>query len=259
MRLTRVTAAVCLLFLGCTELSRLHASPHPVFFAPPFRFKGGSQALSGFYTSFWKLSNTADEIGSHTLTNNNGVTFSAGKLGNAANFSAASSQSLSVADAADLRSASQFTITFWIKWSSASLNVVFLAKDSSTDREFTLDRSSAGLRFYFSGTTGITAGGPTIPADSAWHNVIAWYDGSVAGHHTCNEVVDNGTVVTVDVGSANPPTGTASFRIGGRDFVGAEGYVTASIDAVGWAQGKIPTAPQRAAIWNAGNGVEAPF
>lgn len=257
MRLTRVTAAVCLLFLGCTELSRLHASPHPVFFAPPFRFKGGPSALNGFFTSFWKLADTADSIAANTLTNNNGVTFSAGKIGNAAtNFVTASQRSLSAADAANLRAASQFTISFWAKWSVAASSS-FIAKDSATDREFTVDYSG-GLRFYVNGgAAGVVS--VTLPADSAWHNIIAWYDGSVASHHTINIMRDNGTVSTLDITTTNPPTGNANFRIGARDYAGSEGYLTGSIDAVGWAQGRIPSAAIKAAIWNMGNGAEPPF
>ncbi len=74
-------------------------------------------AITDGVVAHYKLSDTSDATANaHTLTNNNATTFIAGKVGNAAHFVAASSQSLSNNDAALKPGATDdWTCCFWAK------------------------------------------------------------------------------------------------------------------------------------------------
>lgn len=81
-------------------------------------------ALKDNLISYWKLEeasgNRADAHGSNTLTDVNTVTQAAGKVGNAAQFTASNSEYLSITDAAQtgLDISGDFTINFWAYWDS---------------------------------------------------------------------------------------------------------------------------------------------
>jgi hypothetical protein len=73
-------------------------------------------AITSGVVAHYRLDDTADASGNaHTLTNNNAATFVAGKVGNAAHFVAASTQSLSNDDAALKAGSGDFTVCFWAK------------------------------------------------------------------------------------------------------------------------------------------------
>lgn len=76
-----------------------------------------AKAITDGVVAHYKLSDATDASGNaHTLTNNNAATFIAGKVGNAAHFVAASSQSLSNNDAGLKPGASDdWTCVFWAK------------------------------------------------------------------------------------------------------------------------------------------------
>src|SRR5438876_10841799 len=80
-----------------------------------------STLLNGL-TVYYALSNTSDATGGGlTLTNHNTVTFSAGKVGNAANFVAASSQYLSRADSAAFQMGTgDFSVAAWVNFTSSA-------------------------------------------------------------------------------------------------------------------------------------------
>src|SRR3954464_8446679 len=85
--------------------------------------------------SYWKLSDVNDSVGGNTLTNGNTVTFTSGKIGNAATFVAASSQRLSHAANAALRTGDiDFTIPAWAKFASQPANPIVVGKDDNTSR-----------------------------------------------------------------------------------------------------------------------------
>lgn len=74
-------------------------------------------ALTDNVVAHYRLADTSDASGNaHSLTNNNSVTFISGKVGNAAHFAAASSQSLSNNDGALKPATSDtWTCVFWTK------------------------------------------------------------------------------------------------------------------------------------------------
>src|SRR3989344_3474903 len=85
---------------------------------------GTSQATSTQVTaptSYWKYDESSgvasDSTGSNTLTNNNTITYSAGKTNNASNLVAANSQWFSIANGtwSNLDPTTSFSLSFWLK------------------------------------------------------------------------------------------------------------------------------------------------
>ena len=88
---------------------------------------GTSQATSTQVTaptSYWKYDESSgvasDSTGSNTLTNNNTITYSAGKTNNASNLVAANSQWFSIANGtwSNLDPTTSFSLSFWLKLTS---------------------------------------------------------------------------------------------------------------------------------------------
>lgn len=212
--------------------------------------------LNGFFTSFWKVADLSDSIGSNTLTNSaSPVTFSAGKIGNAGNFVAASSQVLSRANVSI--TGPKFTFTAWFKTTAsytANAYVVGYGPNTPTGgANVQINGASADgkIRFYtFNG------GGLCLSAsaynDANWHLLVAYSQGTGGSNFL---IIDNGTPVS-NTGATNV-TGTMTFSIGA--FNGSSLFWNGMIDAVGIADNKTPTAAQITAMWNGGAGAEPPF
>src|SRR5215831_2548559 len=89
----------------------------------------------------FKLDDLTDATGrGNDLTNNNSATFGAGKIGNAAYFTAASSQYLSHASDSDLAlGAGSYTIGCWIYLASTpASSLTFISKWKTGDLEYIL-------------------------------------------------------------------------------------------------------------------------
>lgn len=237
----------------------------PGFRTPLSQSKPGTAAsvLSGFFTSFWKLDDVTDSIGSNTLTNNGTVTFTAGKIGNAANFIPASVQTLSHADATSLRGTTSFTISVWIKLTDRTSVYVIVAKSlysASNTGEFFLEANNGGsagrIRFGIQNGSNydILVANNAIP-DTNYHLLVAWWD---SGTSKLNLSVDGGAAV--QQATAQTPVGTAvPFTIGGDGNATPGLRLNGQVDALGFAQGKTPSVAQIAAMWNSGAGKEPPF
>ena len=207
--------------------------------------------LSGFFTSFWKLADTSDSIGSTTLTNSaTPVTFVAGLVGNAGNFVRASSENLS---AAPSYTGTSFTGSCWINTTLAGANAgafVWIAGDTSGVR---LVLNTAGkIEFWTNAAAAPKATSVASLNDGSWHHIVFYHDGTA---HTNTLVVDNGTPV-VAAAAGEFLAGAGSLTIGST---GAAQFWNGKIDACGVADGKTPTAAQITALYNAGAGVEPPF
>src|SRR6185295_10218115 len=95
--------------------------------------------------AYWKLDETSgsrsDSFGSNTLTDNNTVGSTAGKVGNAAQFIQANTEYLSAADNAALSVADiDFTFAFWVyldsKTTGTSGNAALIVKESPAASEY---------------------------------------------------------------------------------------------------------------------------
>ena len=89
--------------------------------APPLVIGGASVNLSAGLLAKYDLDDTQDSSGNgHHLTNNNGVTFVAGKVGNCASFDPTASQNLVGSDGLNLNGLTEASIVCWAKLGPSS-------------------------------------------------------------------------------------------------------------------------------------------
>jgi hypothetical protein len=237
--------------------------PQTIFPIGRFPAPAGS-LLTGFYTSFWKMADLSDSIGTMTLTNSAApVTFSAGKIGNAGNFVAASATNLSHVDDVSLRGTTSFTVSFWLKLTDRTAPYAIFTKSLysvSNSGEFGMDVNNGGtagkVRFFIENgaTFNILTATNAIP-DTNYHFVVAWWD-SVAA--MLNLSIDGGAA-TQQATTATPAGTAVPFVIGADGNVAPGLPLNGQVDTFGFVKGKTPSAAQIAAGWNAGVGAEPPF
>ncbi len=214
--------------------------------------------------AFWELEEAsgsrADARGSNTLTDNNTVTQAAGKVGNAAQFTASSGEYLSIADNAALSMGDiDFTIAAWV-YLDTKANEVIAAKyrTNTSQREYLLYYAAtdgATQRFVFLvspngvSTNLVVANNFGEPSTSTWHFVVAWHD-SVA--NTINIQIDDGAADST-AHSTGVFNGTDDFRIGALYTSAPTYFLNGRIDQVGiWK--RTLTTTDKTWLYNSGNG-----
>lgn len=221
--------------------------------------------------AYWNLDEASgtrdDAFGANDLADNATVTQATGKVVSAAQFTAANSEYLSIADNAALSTGDiDFTVAGWIyldtKVSSQYLishydaggaqrawALAWEASYSTAADRFALYVSSDGT--YTEGTTGkfVAASSLGSPSTGTWYFIAAWHDASA---NTINIQVNNGAVDSV-AWSAGVFDSNAAFTIGARSD--PAGYVDGRIDSVGFWK-RVLTSAERTALYNGGNGVQ---
>ncbi|MCC2631635.1 MAG: type sorting protein [Patescibacteria group bacterium] len=223
-----------------------------------------STLLTGL-TSYWKLDevsgNRTDSAGGNTLTSTNGVGVNQGKLGDSAQFTAANSQYLSVADNPAVSTGDiDYTLSAWVYLDSKGVNRTIMGKFNTTgnQREFVLYYSSSNDRFVFtvsgngSSSVDVTANNFGAPALNTWYLVTAWHD-SVG--NTANISVNDGTTNSIATSTGSFDS-SASFTIGG--LIPTSTLWDGRIDgAAMWKKALSPS--ERTELYNAGTGSDYPF
>ena len=236
-------------------------------------------ALTDSLVSYWKLDessgNAADSVGSNTLTNNNTVTYEAGKINNAAHFNG-SNQSLSITDASQsgLDITGALTIAGWInldalptgaytfwsiasKWQSSgnqrSYNLAYYVDgDDSDKRKFFLTIVENGIADdseLFSTQQELSTG--------TWYHVAGVI---TPGSPATGNIYLNGSDVTsgfTDNTAASIHNGTAPFGLGA--LVGnSTNFLDGLIDEIGiWSRAL--SGSEISELYNGGTGLSYPF
>lgn len=225
-------------------------------------------AITTNLVAYWKLEEASgtrlDETtscggGGCDLTDNNTVTQAAGKLGNAAQFTAANGEYLSRADEADLSTGDiDFTITAWVWLDSKTSRRPFISKFSAAgQREIDFGYNNSTDRFYFfvtyDGTNGNSATADNFgsPSTGAWYFLVGWHD-SVA-----NQLGISVSGIENNVAYSFGGFDSSSALVIGADPVQAR-YFDGRIDSVGFWK-RVLTADERTCLYNSGSGVEYPF
>lgn len=226
-------------------------------------------ALSTNLVAFWKLGEASgtrlDAIGSNNLVDNNTVTQAAGRVGNAAQFTFANSEFLSIADNADMSTGDiDFTFACWVYLDSVPVGIVDMIvaskwTSSGDQREWGLTLDEGDNRFnWFVNPTGGSSGSVTLDATSfgdvplaTWIFIVLWHD---SVNDTLNIQINNGAIDTVAY-SAGVFDGTSSFKLG---QINGAGFWDGRIDAVGWWK-KVLNQLERTRQYNDGLGLEPPF
>jgi len=170
---------------------------------------------------YWKLENVNDSSSNgYNLTNNGTVTFPVGRFNNGANFVAASSQYLNIADAsaANLEITGSRTVSFWFKPVDKTGTYTVFAHDDTTNG-WIIYQNSWNYQFLIRGLT-INTYINSSPSDGApgtvvvgqWQHVVGVYDSA----NSKLKIWFNGlkTELTASGSSTNS---AADFSIGARD------------------------------------------
>jgi hypothetical protein len=187
--------------------------------------------------------------------------------GGAGQFTAASSQYLSIADNASLSTGDiDFTVAGWVYLDSLPATNNFFGtvtrwhtSGSPVHREYALITYdiSGTVRFHFfvrnaadSDNASVVANTLGTPATGTWYFIVAWHD-SVAD--TLNISVNDG-VVDSQAHTGGVVDSAADFNIGAYT---TSNYHSGRIDQVGlWK--RVLTAAERTALYNSGNGAAYP-
>jgi hypothetical protein len=202
-------------------------------------------ALTDNLLAFYKLSDLTDSSGNNlTLTNNNGVSFASGKIGNAAVFNGTNSL-----EKAPFNIGQNFTVSFW-----ANLNEVidygWLLLQYGGFCIYTRQDGSIEVGDAMSWSFATAAG---VVETGVWKHYCLSVSNGVGTLYLNNSVLGNS--------EGNPPldlsdTGDRPFGIAGES-VSNNGYFNCSMDAVGvWDRALNST--EAAVLYNNGTGLELP-
>jgi len=226
-----------------------------------------SSTLNSNLVSYWKLDEASgtrvdsEPTGTpQDLTDNNTVTQVAGIVGNAAFFTSANTEWLSVADSTDLSVGDEdFTICAWVKLINLTGDKIIASHWSTTpsnQRSWLLRLNSSIGKYEGAVSSDGTSAGVTTLADinfatpptNAWHFVVFSHD---SVNNQLKLSTNDGTPVTLGY-SAGVHDSTSTFDIGGRGTSGAD-PMWGAIDEVGFWK-RILTAAEITALYSAGAG-----
>lgn len=204
--------------------------------------------------------NATDESGAGlTLTDQGGVDSNTGKIyANARryNFAGGSQYHWRASEAALQMGDIDFTITAWIYVENIGASYELVTKDdeAANSRDYTLDIGvSDEFRFYVNGN--LTASWGAANSADTWYFVAC-------GHDKDDDNVwisrNDGTVVTASTGGVAPQVSAAQFRVGAREYAGAEGYFDGRIQQVRIWKRHL-SAAEITQLYNSGNGTTTPY
>ena len=224
--------------------------------------------------SFWNLNessgNASDAVASNTLTNNNTTTYVAGLISNAAEFVRASSQSLSITDAAQtgLDPGGAMSMQAWIRITAlpssgdyhtvaAKGGISITTTDSTCQYLLFIANDGAQTVQAFARGAGnnMAASHAVSLSTGVWNHLVLTYEPSVA-----LRLWINGTNVASDTSSISGSlVNTARpFAIGADQATGAANFFNGRVDMVGvW--NVLLTSAEISSLYNAGAGIQFPF
>lgn len=226
--LYRARDAVGNLLIGSVPLrAAFPTRPKPPYVAPPVPEEAPPVASSLLtdLISYWTLDEASgtrfDSHGSNDLTDNNTVTSAAGKLGDAAQFTVANGEYLSVADNASLDLTTAMTLAGWVYADSLISAYIASKWDYGTNGAWGFKMQSGPLQAYITdslGDVGSNVGeGSTSLSVSTWYHVALVYDGTQTGNANRLKLYVNGAAETVSFSgaiAASLQNSSADLRLG---------------------------------------------
>jgi hypothetical protein len=226
---------------------------------------GGSSSqytsLLSSLVAYWKLDettgNAVDEVNSNTLTNNGTVTFSSGRINNAAALSSGKYFSIADANQTGLNITGDMALSFWVKFSSLPTSggfVTLLSRRSGTSAGWELSLTDVGSGNYDmvfedeNGTPHYSTITTSLSTGTWYHFVLNWTNSSHAF-----ELYKNNSSVGTNTNAVALTGGTLAFTIGA-----SASSPSAQVDEVGiWS--RTLTANEVSGLYNSGNGRSHPF
>lgn len=210
-------------------------------------------ALTDNLVAYYKLdSNSNDSHGSNHGTDTS-ISYSAGKLSNAADFNGTSSY-IDCSTGIDLGSTA-FTLNFWyypnVTYPDSQYRLT-MAKDATGDRQFSMGFADNGKCYFERAGTAILggAGSGSVVTASAWSMITVYYDATNL-YTRINDSANTGptamTALVVEGGS---------FTLGKRVNGGI--FMKGSLDGVGvWTRDL--SSSEITELYNSGSGLDYPF
>jgi len=208
-------------------------------------------ALTDNLLAFYKLNDLTDSSGNgNTLTNNGNVTFSSGKIGNAAEFTADNDKYLTIENNLGQITETGFSVSMWFK-KYTDTNSYLIDSEASSQYGWFLG-ANAGGSIWFLGGEGSWSIVKQINPDTSWV-VDQWHHVVITSNSSgdLSYYIDGQVQSTSDSGVSWTPAG---LRFGSNSFDSAAN-LDGQIDAVGiW--NRALTEPEIAALYNSGTGLE---
>jgi len=231
--------------------------PAPPAVRPINRAMGVHPLLSGL-VSYWAMDEAsgdrADSKGSNTLTSNNSVTSTTGKVGSAARFASASTQYLSRASNSTLQPGNtSYTFACWIRMSVISSVMNIVAKSATGFREYEFLRLGSNKLdwwVYNSSNVGsnITATSFGATTTNVWYFVVFGFNAATNKQFI---QVNNGTEDSVTP-TITPSTTSSTFTVGARSQL--DSSMNGDVDELGfWS--RVLTTAERTTLYNGGAGL----
>jgi len=225
----------------------------------PYRFGGASSLLTNL-VSWWSLGEAsgsrADSHGSNTLTDNATVTQATGKIGNAAQFTMANSEYLSVAAGHGLQGGERdWTFAAWFYPDSVLVvQTIACVGASGTNWDWAL-QIDTGLKYkaYVSSSGGASSSitATTSASAATWQHILCQFNNAT---NTIGISVNNETLAT-SAGPATSKDGGGAFTL--ATFLGVGRYYGGRTDeACFW--NRVLTAGERTDLYNSGSGMAYP-
>ncbi len=184
-----------------------------------------------------------------------------GKVGDAADFTAASAEFLTAGNNAAFDNPGDFSISAWLKVTTGTAQAILMKNND------TLLGTGPGWSFNFgvwnpgifglamtkNGTNYLqrSTANATDYSDTTWHFCIVTRSGT-----TINFYVDNGAVQSVsqgDAGTMDNCSNAVNFNMGRSEDAGGRWYLDGALDEVGfWS--KVLSSTERTDLWNGGSG-----
>lgn len=220
-----------------------------LFFATPLGYytpwtanKDTLMGLDTYLQAAWKLADLSDSKGSNTLTNNGGVTFAAGKYGNAAVINGSDGQHLT-SPTALFAGTGDWTLSAWVYPTSIPALADIVAQ-SSDGNYFLCGYTGSELRIMGTGFTAVEA--TQTPTINAWNHLVYTRIGN--NFKMYKNAVEIGSYTQ----SVTIATMTGGLNVGGA--TGAAQGVIGKIDEVYIWIGHGMTQEEITALYNAGTG-----
>lgn len=220
-----------------------------------------SSLLNGL-VAYWKLDEAsgsrADSVGSNTLSSVNNVAQATGLIGNAAQFTAASSQRLTLLDNADMSVAgTDFTFSGWFYLDALpAANAGLLGKDNvGTSREYGLQLISTNTARWIAFDS--VSGNSQVNLNTAltvgtWVHLLASFNNTDKKPRLQK---NNGSVSTGAAITNGIKDGNATFEMGA---INGANFYSGRIDEVGFWK-RLLTAAEITLLYNGGAGLAHPF
>ncbi len=208
--------------------------------------------------AYWELGEASgtrnDSHGTNHLTDNNTVTQNTGIIGNAAEFTPANSEDLSIADNASLGYSGDFSFATWLYRGPSADNAASKGANSFAQNEWVMRvqflSTGFGLRWTVFGTGGgsvnVTTADNTVPANT-WCLGIGTFNAATLDMTVS---VNAGTRATGNL-ALTPARKAHPFRLGS---FGAAGFWGGRLDQAGFWK-RVLTSGEETQLYNAGAGL----